>query len=92
LIDFVHGVDVLGAGEGFPGLVGGFLFLFAGDGFGEGVFDGGEEGAVEEGAFAAAADAGDDGETGEWDLDGDVFEVVGGGAGEGEPAGGGEVV
>ena len=90
LIDFVDGVDVFGAGEGFP-RVGGGLFLSAFDGFGEGVFDSGEEGAVEEGAFAGAADAGDDGEAGEGDLDGDVFEVVGGGAGEGEPAGGGEV-
>ena len=81
LIDADDLVDLLGAGEGF---VRAGLFARAVDGFGERAV----KNVVDERAFAAAADAGDDGHDAEGNADGDVLQVVLAGAGDGEPLAG----
>ena len=57
------------------------LLARAVDGFGERAV----ENVVDERAFAAAADAGDDGHDAERNADGEVLQVVFAGAGDGEP-------
>jgi hypothetical protein len=64
--------------------VGAGLFARAVDGFGERAV----EDVVDEGAFAAAGDAGDDGHDAEGNADGEVLEVVLARAGDGEPLAG----
>ena len=44
--------------------------------------------AAHQAGFAGTADAAENGEAGEGDLDVDVFEVVGAGSGDGQVAGG----
>ena len=60
------------------------LFAGAVDGFGERAV----KNVVDEGALAAAADAGDDGHDAEGNTDGEVLQVVFAGAGDGEPLAG----
>ena len=81
LVDADDLVDLLGAGEGV--VRAGFLAR-AVDGFGQRAV----EDVVDEGAFAAAADAGDDGHDAEGNADGEVLEVVLARAGDGEPLAG----
>ena len=66
LVDFVNGLDRFGAGDGFEG----FLFV--------GFFDkSGSQTLVHERGFAGSGDAGEHGESCQWDCCRDVFEVVG---------------
>ena len=53
----------------------------------EGFVDGGVEDAAHEAGFAGTADAGEDGEAGEGNLDVDVFEIVGAGSRDGQVTG-----
>ncbi len=81
LVDADDLVDLLGAGEG---VVRAGLLARAVDGLGERAV----EDVVDEGAFAAAADAGDHGHDAERDADGQVLQVVLARAGDGEPLAG----
>ena len=81
LVDLDDFVELVGAVDGF--VLAGF-FARAVELLGEGAV----EDVVDEGAFAGAADAGDDGHDAEGEVRGDVLEVVRGGVLDGEPAAG----